>query len=87
MAITGASKSADPQSPIPSPDYVVMFRTGGTDNFKWHASLEMRSQEATTLSAAVRRMGYFAYCEYVPKFKRLGLPTTYNVTDRRLNHG
>lgn len=60
--------------------HVVVFRTGGTDNFRWHESLVMSEPEAQDTASRVRKMGYAAHVEPVGIHDTLGLPTTYNIS-------
>lgn len=63
----------------PAETFTVYYRTGGTDNFKWH-----RVNEAyETMEGAqycvnhLRRAGYKAQYEATSKLNAIGLPETF----------
>lgn len=60
--------------------HVVVFRTGGAQNFAWHSSLAMSEQEAHETVSRVRKMGYAAHVEPVGLHDALGLPSTYQIS-------
>jgi hypothetical protein len=63
----------------PTSLFCVIYRTGGTRNFKWHRSLAMPRQEAEAAAESVRRMGYVAHIEHFNLSISVGLPETYEV--------
>ncbi|MCA1841071.1 MAG: hypothetical protein LC723_12235 [Actinobacteria bacterium] len=63
--------------------HVVLFRTGGISNFKWHASLALPEAEAQVTASSVRKMGFLAHPEPVGIYDTLGLPTSFTVSPAR----
>lgn len=59
--------------------FCVVFRTGGTINFKWHRSLAMPKDEAEASAEATRRQGYVAHIEHYNLSLSVGLPETYEA--------
>jgi hypothetical protein len=58
--------------------YVVIYRTGGTRNFKWTRSLSIPSfEDAIAKRNDVERMGYPAYVERLAASMVFGLPDTF----------
>lgn len=59
--------------------YCVVYRTGGTENFRWHRTLAtLNQQQAIQLRANLLRAGYKALAPQ--DYKRsmaVGLPETY----------
>ena len=58
--------------------YCIVFRTGGTANYKWHRSLAMKQVECLDASLLVERMGYKAYMVNYNHSLAIGLPETYD---------
>lgn len=56
---------------------VVVYRTGGTANFKWHRTLAMSQEIAIRTAADTVRMGYACFVDSYVSSKARGLPTTY----------
>ena len=57
--------------------FVVVYRTGGTDNFQWHRSLEMTRDEADASADFTRRAGRAAYVVDAALSNSIGLPDTF----------
>ena len=58
--------------------YCLVYRTGGTDNFKWHRSLPIeKHSEAMEMRDANMRMGYHTFIENHKLSVCAGLPETY----------
>lgn len=57
--------------------YCVIFRTGGTENFKWNRSSAMDKEAASNLCNDVKRMGYKAMTEKYESSMKIGLPESY----------
>lgn len=58
--------------------YCVVYRTGGTDNFRWHRSLATSYGEAIEKRDEMREMGYVAMLENYHLSMCAGLPETYS---------
>jgi hypothetical protein len=56
----------------------VVYRTGGTINFKWQRSLPIDANEADQALADTLRQGYPAYLMNFFESLEAGLPTTYS---------
>lgn len=64
---------------IQRPDlFCVVYRTGGTQNFKWHRTLAMTRDEADGVFASTILAGYVAYYEDFYKSVSIGLPETFS---------
>lgn len=63
--------------PKSNQSYCVVFRVGGTDNFKWHTSLGMSESDADQCLESVTRMGYTAYLKSTLDVLAFGLPKTF----------
>lgn len=61
--------------------YVVMYRTGGTENFKWHKMLELFTNrwDAIRWSNNIGRMGYATIVRPAPSIEAAVLPVSYYV--------
>jgi hypothetical protein len=60
-------------------NFHVVYRSGGTENFVWKASLAYPSrQEAEASAVANRKMGYPSMIASVYKVEKYGLPTTFD---------
>jgi len=58
--------------------FVVVFRTGGTENFKWSRTLPLSSREsAVTVAESCQRAGYPAHVEDLGISMAVGLPETF----------
>lgn len=57
--------------------FFVVFRTGGTVNFKWHRSLAMPRAEAEAALAATQRAGHKAHIVERDSSLAIGLPETF----------
>ena len=67
----------------PAPLFVVVFRTGGTDNFTWRRTSAMSKAEAVDTAADVTRGGRPAFVERADVSESVGLPDTFEYgTDR-----
>lgn len=62
---------------------MVIYRTGGTENFKWNAvaGTFTSSRHADQEAQEIRRMGYKAITITVAEFEANGLPKTYNADE------
>ncbi len=61
------------------PDLVcVLYRTGGTQNFKWHRTLAITRDESPEALAAILAQGYPAHVENFLASIAIGLPETYS---------
>jgi len=57
---------------------VIVYRTGGTDNFKWHRSIEfMTYSEAKAGVDSLTQSGYLNYVLNADISNEIGLPETY----------
>lgn len=59
--------------------FCIVFRTGGTKNFKWHTSLGMSEVEANEAFLVVNKMGYTCYIADLKQVLAIGVPDTYSV--------
>jgi hypothetical protein len=60
--------------------YCVIYRTGGTANFKWVRSLPFGTRErAESAANATQRAGYVAHVEVYKHSVSIGLPETYDA--------
>lgn len=57
--------------------YVVIYRTGGTENFKWNCSLGMEFRDAQIKSEEMTRAGFKNYIYEYSDYLTLGVPSTY----------
>lgn len=57
---------------------VVVWRNGGTANFKWHRTLGMSEEIAIACAADVLRMGYKCFIDNYVSSMAKGLPRTYD---------
>ena len=70
--------------------YCVVYRTGGTSNFKWNRSVPMSQSECKISVIDIKRGGRVAYCYDYDMSIAIGLPDTYDLTyveDARLFPG
>jgi hypothetical protein len=58
--------------------YCVVYRTGGTVNFKWHRSLALTKDEVQEAFEGVTLMGYVCHIEHFFASLAIGLPETYS---------
>lgn len=58
--------------------YCVVYRTGGTDNFKWQHSLAMPYQEALQAHQDMTRKGYKSYVYEWASLLTIGMPETFD---------
>lgn len=80
----------DPTQEAPTPDMVIaigptlpalkciIYRTGGTENFKWHRTIAMQTEEAWDALVAMIRMGYVGHVEDYFASLAVGLPETFS---------
>jgi hypothetical protein len=62
--------------------YVVIYRTGGTENFRWNRVLDaFTREEAATTADELGRMGYPALVHIVARLDAIGLPDTFSAED------
>ena len=60
--------------------WVVVYRTGGTDNFQWHRSLPyLTRKEADESKAESERMGYPCMVEDYHLSMSIGVPDTFDA--------
>ena len=59
--------------------FCVIYRTGGTRNFKWHRTLAMSRAQAELACEEARKMGYVAHIEHYNLSLSVGLPETYEA--------
>lgn len=59
------------------PLYCIVYRTGGTDNFRWHRTLAMPYEEAKAALKSTARMGYRCHMAIFSYSIAIGLPETY----------
>lgn len=59
--------------------HCVVYRTGGTENFKWNRSLAMSRDEADNRQGELKRMGYRAMVVNYKDSLSIGLPETFEV--------
>jgi hypothetical protein len=58
-------------------NFAVIYRTGGTENFKWVRVLDVFTrEEAATKKAELERMGYPSLVHDAKKLESIGLPET-----------
>lgn len=57
--------------------YCVVYRMGGTANFKWVRTLAMSKDEAERVKLETMRMGYRAMVANYAQSMAVGLPETY----------
>lgn len=57
--------------------YCVVYRTGGTENFKWHRSTSCDRLEAECIRISVETGGCKALLVEYDKSVAIGLPETY----------
>jgi len=57
--------------------FYVIYRTGGTDNFKWHRTLPMKRDEAIKAQEDTEKMGYKCFIAEKESSDKIGLPETY----------
>ena len=58
--------------------YCVVYRTGGTDNFKWHRSLAWTNEaDARAACYSTVKAGFKAHVEHYERSIAIGLPDTY----------
>jgi hypothetical protein len=60
-------------------EHVVIWRSGGTANFKWHRSTRMSKTAAEALAGAVRTGGRVAHVERADRSEAIGLPETFEA--------
>ena len=57
--------------------FCVVYRTGGTENFRWHRTIPDTKEETQERLVGIRAMGYRAYTEIHRHSVAIGLPETY----------
>lgn len=58
--------------------FVVVYRTGGTDNFAWYRTIAYCVCSIDRHLADIKRMGYHAFAEDARASYRFGLPETFD---------
>lgn len=67
-------------TPKPAPTFTPYFRTGGTDNFKWHRAAACLTREAAIAAvASLRRAGHAALYQETALLDSIGLPETFDA--------
>jgi hypothetical protein len=62
--------------------YAVIYRTGGTENFRWHRVLDILTrEEAATKADELNRMGYPSLVHNADRLNAIGLPDTFSAED------
>jgi hypothetical protein len=61
-----------------SETYTVIYRTGGTENFRWLKTLPMQRHEALAAKAEIERGGRAARMHKTSLLESIGLPETYS---------
>ena len=63
--------------------FVVLFRTGGTENFRWKRTLanHCTNQSAEAEANRIRRMGYKVLVCTLEEYNEIGIPHTYNADE------
>jgi len=59
--------------------YCVVYRTGGTENFKWNHSSAMTKDEVIESLESTRKMGYKCFIQDYSRILAIGLPETFDV--------
>lgn len=61
--------------------YAVIYRTGGTPNWKWHRVLDVYATRAQAEAKAgeIGRMGYPALVHNAARLDAIGMPETYSA--------
>lgn len=57
--------------------YCVVYRTGGTLNFKWHRTAAADLETAKKWSDEIKKQGYYVILEDHALSLAIGLPSTY----------
>ena len=57
--------------------YCLVYRTGGTDNFKWNHSLGMSKPEAIAKKPELEKMGYPTMIYKWEDLTNIGMPETF----------
>ena len=58
--------------------YCVIYRTGGTENFKWHRTVALQDfDDAVECMRNTAHMGYVCMIENYEKSLAIGLPETF----------
>jgi hypothetical protein len=79
-AATVETHTLDDEKSHLAPDpFVVVYRVGGTENFKWLCTFAEYDHEVmqNTLKR-ITQMGYYAYMTRLRTVQENGVPTTYN---------
>ena len=62
--------------------FAVIYRTGGTDNFRWNRVLDtFTREEAANTASNLARMGYPALVHNADRLNAIGLPDTFSAED------
>jgi hypothetical protein len=62
--------------------YAVIYRTGGTVNFKWNRVLgSFNREEAVSECESLERMGYPTLMHDVEMLDSIGMPETFDAND------
>ncbi len=58
--------------------YCVVYRTGGTENFRWNRTLPQSREDCYQTAENVKRQGYKAHVELYERSLAIGLPETFS---------
>lgn len=67
-------------TPAARQTFCVVFRMGGTANYRWARTLGMSRDEADMACAETRRMGYAAHVANLALSQSVGLPETFDAS-------
>lgn len=63
--------------------FVNVYRTGGTENFKWIPVIPIQGRDAAnTQREEIERMGYRCYTYTLHQLEVIGVPDTYEYTEQ-----
>jgi hypothetical protein len=66
--------------------FCVVYRTGGTANFKWQRTVPQDREQATLTCSDVNRAGYPAHVVDFQQSLKIGLPETFEAGDPVEDH-
>jgi hypothetical protein len=66
--------------------HCIVYRTGGTTNFRWNRSLAMREDQAIRAAIETQKMGYPALVVPFRESVLIGLPDTYETPVLHMAH-
>lgn len=59
--------------------FIILYRTGGNANFKWHRAVAGTRDEAASMASSLRRAGYKCMHTTDKSIKLLGFPSTFDA--------